>query len=395
MAGGKGYFWAGASEGISTGMDWHRKVFDMQERKKARQEIEEQKRKTASDMIEMGKLFDNLDMSSNMSQEQRYKFSAAFHAFGEEIQSQYKGAYSEIMNGNYNEAKSQVDYVNSMFESILPMIEDVSKYGDIDSLLSFMESNITTEEGKRYFDAAKGMIEQIAPIQQQASEAKQQEATQLAEQQAMQKQYEEEAKHSRTMELEEYKRKLDMIKEEHKTALDIQSAGAKKAGEVNALLQYAPEVYTSIAELKSVHGENANFKFVPSARGGQGGYVVESGEGESASGEDAILAEIQRQLGLGDEDKKEGTGFWNEVKKFLTTSPFTYFPDLYNRVTSAGDKEKEQLKETLSDARSTAELIREEAYKKFEKMTEEQVAALAMKGDELAMQYGYEKWGKD
>lgn len=159
-------------------------------------------------------------------------------------------------------------------------------------------------------------------------------------------------------------------------------------------MQYAPEVYTSIAELKSVHGENANFKFVPSARGGQGGYVIEAGDSES-SGEDALLEELRKQLGLDGGDKKEGTGFWNEVKKFLTTSPFKYFPDLYNRVTSASGGEKEELKETLSDARSTAELIREEAYKKFEKMTEEQVAALAMKGDELAMQYGYEKWGKD
>lgn len=62
---------------------------------------------------------------------------------------------------------------------------------------------------------------------------------------------------------------------------------------------------------------------------------------------------------------------------------------------SSNEAEKEQLKETLSDARSTAELIREEAYKRFDKMTEEQVAALAMGGDELAMQYGYEKWGAD
>lgn len=394
MAGGKGYFWAGASEGISTGMDWHRRVFEMKEIKRARQELDEQKRNTANQLIEMGKLFDNLDMSSNMSQEQRYKFSAAFHAFGEEVQSQYKGAYSEIMNGNYNEAKSQVDYVNSMFESILPMIEDVLKYGDIDSLLGFMESSITTEEGKRYFDAAKGMIEQLAPIQQQASEARKAEATELTEQQALQKQYEEESKHIRAMEMEEYKRKLDMIKDEHKAVLDIQTAGAKKAAEIDALLQYAPEVYTSIAELKSVHGENANFKFVPSARGGQGGYVIEAGDSES-SGEDALLEELRKQLGLDGGDKKEGTGFWNEVKKFLTTSPFKYFPDLYNRVTSASGGEKEELKETLSDARSTAELIREEAYKKFEKMTEEQVAALAMKGDELAMQYGYEKWGAD
>lgn len=394
MAGGTGYFWAGAAEGVSTGIDWHNRIFDLQERKRARQEIEERKKKTASDMIEMGKLFDNLDKSSNMTQEQRYKFSAAFHAFGEEVQSQYKGAYSEIMNGNYNEAKSQVDYVNSMFESILPMIEDVLKYGDIDSLLGFMESSITTEEGKRYFDAAKGMIEQLAPIQQQASEARKAEATELTEQQALQKQYEEESKHIRAMEMEEYKRKLDMIKDEHKAVLDIQTAGAKKAAETDALLQYAPEVYTSIAELKSVHGENANFKFVPSARGGQGGYVIEAGDSES-SGEDALLEELRKQLGLDGGDKKEGTGFWNEVKKFLTTSPFKYFPDLYKRMNSSNEAEKEQLKETLSDARSTAELIREEAYKRFEKMTEEQVAALAMKGDELAMQYGYEKWGKD
>lgn len=395
MAGGQGYFWAGASQGISTGIDWHNKIFDMQERKRARQELEEQKRKTSNQLIEMAKLFDNIDGSTSMTREQKYKFIASFHAFEPEVQQHYAGAYNEIMNGNYNEAKSQLEYLGNMFDSILGMLPDVAKYGDIDTLLNYIESSITTEEGKKWFDAYGGMIKEIAPIQQQAEEARKAEATELTEQQALRKQYEEESKHIRAMELEEHKRKLDMIKDEHKAVLDVQTAGAKKAAETDALLHYAPEVYTSVNELKSVHGENANFKFVPSARGGQGGYVLESGESESTSGEDAILAEIQRQLGLDGEGKKEGTGFWNEVKKFLTTSPFKYFPDLYNRVTSAGEKEKEQLKETLSDARSTAELIREEAYKKFEEMTEEQVAALAMKGDELAMQYGYEKWGKD
>lgn len=390
---GKDYFWGGFGEGIGTGIEWRSKIYDLQMKNKAREELEAERVKAEEGFREMAKLFEQIDHSTPLSNEQTYRFSASFHAFPEEVQSRFSGAYKAIMDGNYNESKQQIEYVNSMMETILGMSGDILKYGNLDSFFDLIESSVTAPEALRYIDASKEMIKNLAPIQEQAAEAQKLEASQLAEQDFYNKQFEEEAKHLRAKDLEEHKQELQRLGKEHQAIIDIQTSGAKKAAEVNALLPYTPEVYTSVAELKRVHGEDASFKFVPSARGGQGGYVVESGE-SAVEGGDSELEALRKQL-LGDDKEDEGGGFWKEVTKFLFTRPDKYFSDLYKRFSNANGAEKEQLKETLSDARSTAELIREEAYKRFDKMTEEQVAALAMGGDELAMQYGYEKWGAD
>ncbi len=164
MAGGTGYFWAGASEGISEGMDWHRKIFDLKEKKKAREELDEHKRKVASDLTEAARLFDEYHKMGNLTEDQERSLYAAFHGLTTEVQQQYQPVFQNIVDGNFNKINEQKEMISSFFGELMPMIRVLSKAGNLDAVLGLIDKYITHPEARIFLDSSTEMAKELQSV---------------------------------------------------------------------------------------------------------------------------------------------------------------------------------------------------------------------------------------